>query len=138
MTKDEAYEVIDESIGSTLCLDCPYYIVGHDKSQMINMKLANKLGLSDRRVGEINFWQKYRKGLGIQYTERTISAATYKEFWEQNEYRLQELWGFPKDPNYHKFWEMSGCTCPKIDNEDSYPTGFYIHTQNCPLHGVVV
>jgi len=31
MTKDEAYEVIDESIGSTLCLDCPYYIVGHDK-----------------------------------------------------------------------------------------------------------
>jgi hypothetical protein len=31
MTKDEAYEVINESIGSTLCLDCPYYIVGHDK-----------------------------------------------------------------------------------------------------------
>jgi hypothetical protein len=30
MTKDEAYEVIDESLGGYLCEDCPYYIVGVD------------------------------------------------------------------------------------------------------------
>ncbi len=105
---------------------------------MINMQLANKLGLSNSTIHEIIFWQTYRKSLNHQYARKEISASTYVELWEQNEYRLQELWGFPKDPNYHKFWEMSGCTCPKIDNEDSYPTGFYIHTQNCPLHGVVV
>jgi hypothetical protein len=102
---------------------------------MINMQLANKLGLSNSTIHEIIFWQAYRKSLKHQYTCKEISASTYVELWEQNEYRLQELWGFPKDPNYHRFWEMAGCTCPKMDNEDAYPTGYYTRSGNCPLHG---
>ena len=102
---------------------------------MINMQLANRLGLPDSRIKEIKFWQDYRDSLGRQYLEKKISASTYVDLWEKNEYQLQELWGFPKDSNYHKFWEMAGCTCPNMDTEDAYPTGYYVRVGDCPLHG---
>lgn len=53
------------------------------------------------------------------------------------EYSLQDLWGFPKNSNYHKFWDLPQCKCPKMDNEDRYPGGYYVINGSCPLHGVV-
>jgi hypothetical protein len=50
------------------------------------------------------------------------------------EFRLQELWRFPKDAKFHRFWETPKCSCPKIDNEDAYPTGHYFVSSDCPLH----
>lgn len=50
------------------------------------------------------------------------------------EFELQELWGFERDANFHRFWEYEKCECPKIDNMDSYPYQQYI-SYNCPLHG---
>lgn len=56
--------------------------------------------------------------------------------WITNvEFTLQELWNFPKDQNYHKFWETPACQCPKMDCADNYPTGYYYIAQSCPLHG---
>lgn len=57
------------------------------------------------------------------------------ETWFENEQLLQELWNFPKDDNHIKFWTFPGCACPKMDNEDAYPTGYYVKVQNCPVHG---
>lgn len=54
---------------------------------------------------------------------------------QECEFELQELWGFSKDARFHKFWELPKCTCPKIDNADAYPTGYYIYSDNCPIHG---
>lgn len=51
------------------------------------------------------------------------------------EFKLQELWGFPKDQKFHRFWETPKCTCAKMDNEDAYPTGYYSINSQCPLHG---
>lgn len=51
------------------------------------------------------------------------------------EFKLQELWGFPKDARWHKFWEVSHCLCPKMDNNDWYPTGRCFISGNCPVHG---
>jgi hypothetical protein len=31
MTKDEALEVINESVGGDICHECPYYIIGWDE-----------------------------------------------------------------------------------------------------------
>jgi hypothetical protein len=54
---------------------------------------------------------------------------------QEIEFELQDLWGFPRDARYHKFWLRPKCTCPKLDNEDAYPTGFYTTNQECPIHG---
>ena len=51
------------------------------------------------------------------------------------EFKLQELWGFPQDIKFHKFWDTPKCRCPRIDNEDSYPFGYYGVSGDCPLHG---
>jgi len=51
------------------------------------------------------------------------------------EYCLQELWKFEKDSSFHKFWLLPKCSCPKMDNEDSYGTGYSIRNTDCLLHG---
>lgn len=51
------------------------------------------------------------------------------------EFKLQKLWGFPRNANFHRFWEVPKCECPKMDNEDRYPHSQVIN-QSCPLHGV--
>src|SRR5271166_2319671 len=33
------------------------------------------------------------------------------------EYELQQLWGFPLDPTFHRFWEYPKCSCPVLYNQ---------------------
>ena len=56
----------------------------------------------------------------------------------QIEFRLQEAWNFKKNINFHRFWDRPHCKCPKMDNDDSYPSGLYYRTHECPLHGMKV
>ena len=58
--------------------------------------------------------------------------------WYELELALQDLWGFEYDPNRIKWWKYPRCTCPKLDNEDAYPAGYYITNDDCPIHGVNV
>lgn len=51
------------------------------------------------------------------------------------EFYLQELWKLNKNQLFHRFWETPLCECPKMDNSDAWPTGYYIKALNCPLHG---
>lgn len=52
------------------------------------------------------------------------------------ECKLQKTWKFPVNTDYHRFWDVPKCECPKMDNEDSYPSGHYVINQKCPVHGV--
>jgi hypothetical protein len=55
--------------------------------------------------------------------------------WHGVQFILQELCGFKQDINYHEFWRLTACTCPKMDNEDRYPSGYYVYSGDCSLHG---
>ena len=59
---------------------------------------------------------------------------TYNK-WFENEKNLQKLWGFPEDENYIRWWWVPKCTCPKLDNDDNYPIGYYTTSMYCPLRG---
>ena len=63
-----------------------------------------------------------------------IAKKLYVTWYELN-LALQDLWNFEYDPNYIKWWKYPKCTCPKLDNEDAYPTGYYVIDNNCPVHG---
>lgn len=54
---------------------------------------------------------------------------------EEIEFELQRLWKFREDYKFHRFWETPKCKCPKIDNEEAYPFGYYIRNLTCILHG---
>ena len=53
------------------------------------------------------------------------------------EYQLQDLWGFPRDPNYHGWYLIPKCTCPKMDNHDRRGTRYRIISGDCIIHGIV-
>ncbi len=57
--------------------------------------------------------------------------------YTQVEFDLQELWKFRKDRKFHRFWNRPQCGCPTMDNEDAYPTGYYVISGGCKIHGGV-
>jgi hypothetical protein len=101
---------------------------------MINYDLARDRNLNVDTIKMIEERQDFRKLLGSMYTAGQIGKRIYVEEWTSNEYKLQDLWGFERDPNFHKFWEMDGCTCPTMDNRDAYPYQQIVDGR-CPLHG---
>jgi len=97
---------------------------------MLNRKLADKFGLDAATRRKIAARHGYRKTL----ERRIANGAPLLDAWTANEFALQELWGFPRDAQYHTFWRMEGCTCPKLDNDDDCPHTKHINLA-CPIHG---
>ena len=55
---------------------------------------------------------------------------------ENIEYSMQEIFGFPQNRNYHRYWlEIPTCTCPKLDNQEYYGTEYRLIVEDCPIHG---
>lgn len=79
-------------------------------SVKLNQQLVKKQGLTSADEGRIP----------------TKPPRARQAGWAENQYALQRAWGFPEDPNYHRAWWIKGCTCPKMDNDDNYPTGYSI------------
>jgi len=71
----------------------------------------------------------------IEKEEDPEKLKEFPELLQNLEFELQELWGFPKNAKFHRFWDTETCECPKMDNNDAYPSGRYVISGNCPLHG---
>jgi len=55
---------------------------------------------------------------------------------ENIEYKMQDIFGFPHNRNYHRYWlKIPTCNCPKLDNSEYYGTQFRLTTNDCPIHG---
>jgi hypothetical protein len=94
-------------------------------------------GLDDDTVSLIKKYHKVEIDLDNELSKETdsneIKLLIFQ--WHVIQLKLQELWGFEMDKNYHKFWNLTACTCPKIDNEDRHPSGYYVYSGDCSLHG---
>lgn len=107
---------------------------------MHNPTLADKQGLDELTREIIDALHVSREALNIvgetaRTDETNDRMKIIYDFWYKNEKLLQKLWKFPEDDKYIKFWEFGGCTCPKMDNDDRYPTEHYITVENCKVHG---
>lgn len=56
------------------------------------------------------------------------------DLYTQLEFQLQDFWKFERNIKFHKFWKRPGCSCPVLDNEDSYPHQSIINSK-CKIHG---
>jgi len=54
--------------------------------------------------------------------------------WTENQFSLQDAWKFKRNKNFHRFWRIPSCKCPRMDNEDNYPYGRYAITSACGIH----
>jgi hypothetical protein len=102
---------------------------------VINYDLARRQNLSPETITQIEKLQAYREELGRSYAAGKIGVRMYEDEWTANEFDLQDLWGFTPDKNYHMFWTMEGCTCPKMDNRDAWGTPYHVYNGSCPIHG---
>lgn len=59
---------------------------------------------------------------------------SYAQLVETIEYELQNLWGFSKDKNFHEWYKVPHCKCPKVDNEERKGTPYRVISQYCLIH----
>lgn len=101
-------------------------------------KLINKLHILRYLIEENaqGLLKKYNKTKTKKNKEsfKRIIKHNY-EVWMENERILQKLWNFEENDNFIKFWTFPACSCPCMDNNDNYPTGYYYKVQNCMIHG---
>ena len=102
---------------------------------MINRDHPKAKDLSDAETITINYLHQVRDYIQQAAAEDVEIASTLYPLWLLNEQTLQKLWGFEQNDNYIKWWNYPHCACPKMDNDDAYPTGYYIYTFGCPIHG---
>lgn len=104
---------------------------------MINRRLAIQLRLTLEQIAVIEELHIKRDKL-FDKMARNNNKEKLKEMdkeCREIEFALQDAWGFEREDKFHKFWLRPHCCCPKLDNEDRYPTGYYVMSDNCPLHG---
>ena len=103
----------------------------------INPHLLAKQGVSDDnltliRHSHVYKWQLYKE---MEEAHNPHDLQVIAKKVEQLEFYQQELWGFPKNACYHKFWNMPQCECPALDNSELYGTGQRVYADFCPIHG---
>lgn len=105
----------------------------------INPRLAARQGLTDLQIDELKDLHIKRCQLYERFTyfltqENSYIPELLKEY-TAGEFAMQRLWGFPEDANYHRFWDIPACTCPRMDNNERVGTPYHITSSECPLHG---
>lgn len=110
----------------------------HNKWIRLNEYLILQQKLSEVEVEQILRLHEYKLTICAKMEALlpdNPKIKVYAKDLEQLEFLLQDAWKFPRDVNYHRFWEMPHCTCPKMDNDDAYPSGYYVRSLCCPAHG---
>lgn len=103
----------------------------------LNKKLVASKGLSDATIdllkhSHIYKWQLFKE---MEDADNPHELQVIAKKVEEVEFYQQELWGFPKNADMHKFWEMPQCECAVEDNKEMYGTGHRVYADFCPIHG---
>jgi hypothetical protein len=69
--------------------------------------------------------------------EKNISLLMEKaKIFEGIEFSLQENWNFDKNSDFHEWYSVPHCGCPKLDNHDLHGTELRVISGSCLIHGV--
>jgi hypothetical protein len=103
----------------------------------INKNLVERQNVSLANLKLIKTLHKTKHNIAVEIekTDDVVELHKLANAITEVEFKLQKAWGFPEDIKYHKFWYTKKCTCPKIDNDDDYPHGYYTINLECTLHG---
>ena len=71
----------------------------------------------------------------MEKAEDRITLRLLNKSIQEIDFKLQELWGFPINSNYHRWWEVPKCLCPDMDNRERYGTKYRVTRGDCPIHG---
>ena len=106
-------------------------IVAYLNSNLIKQQLLNDTDLERLKFLHIG---KYNLHEQMKNTDDKYLLRMFSRMITDIEFELQRTWKFPMDKNFHRFWYIPKCQCPKMDNNDAYPTGYYVISEMCPIH----
>ena len=108
-----------------------------NKLYMINQNLVNRQKVSGENVKRIVKLQTIRKYFYdfIELSDDKEEIRRLDRIITQIEFQIQKLWGFPENKNFHRWFDVPKCSCPKLDNADSLGSKFRTINPNCILHG---
>lgn len=114
------------------------FVKVYDEGVRLNERLILQQNLSESEVEQILRLHEYK--LTVRAKMRALPSdnpkiKAYAKDIEHIEFLLQDAWKFERNIYYHKFWEAPHCTCPKMDNDDAWPSGYYVRNFGCPVHG---
>ncbi len=107
------------------------------KKHSLNSRLVERQKLTQKKVDKIISLHKEKHELFVKM-ESAIEKETLKHLAEEVtkvELKLQKAWGFPEDENFHYWYDVPQCSCPKMDNRDNWGTKYRIIASECPVHG---
>jgi hypothetical protein len=74
---------------------------------------------------------------GVITKKDRIEIERINNILEALEFNAQKAWGFEENEDYHNWWmDLPGCVCPQMDNRERQGIPGYIHTADCPWHGL--
>lgn len=97
-------------------------------------------GLPETKKKNLKYLTKKREELEEEISSCSMSdVRKLKKLlsdWTEVNNVMQDVWGFEINSNNHASWRLPHCTCPKMDNDDFYPTMTYF-TMGCPIHEIL-
>jgi len=107
---------------------------------VVNMRMAKEKNLSAKTIKEIEELHEERDRLEKRML--SLNPKIWKDTllfilksWRKNEYKLQDLWGFRRNKNWHAEFTVPHCTCPTMDNHDKLGTSERWISEGCIYHG---
>jgi hypothetical protein len=71
----------------------------------------------------------------MENENRPNILKAYAKVVEEIEIALQTEWNFAPNINFHEWYKVPKCKCPKMDNHDLRGTDRRVISQLCPIHG---
>lgn len=100
---------------------------------ILNHNLIKKQNLSISRVTKL--YIAHDELSALLSKDCPIPDSELAHAIESQEYKLQRLWGFAPDRDWHKYWyRTERCTCPKMDNDDLIGVWQRWFASDCKLH----
>lgn len=109
-------------------------IVNNEVRTYINPYLINKQNLSKNDVVNLLNLHIQKFTLEDKFEDNGMEPEQYQKVWTEIQNKIQITWKLNPNEKKHIFWEMKKCLCPKVENEDAYPTGEYFYSVECPVH----
>lgn len=119
-------------------MSAPYEIWYNGKyAYSLNQGLAERQGVTPTQLAALSRLHVKKLSLFELAKLATSKLELHKmaEDLEVIEYEMQRNWNFPIDRNFHEWYLLPQCTCPKRDNAERRGTEYRIVKEDCPAHG---
>lgn len=103
----------------------------------LSERLAKQQHVSDQEMDTLI--QLHQEKLAVydqmKNTTNRLELRRLAGLVETIEFEMQKNWHFDLNKDFHEWYLVPNCTCPRMDNEDRRGTPYRVVDAKCPVHG---